>query len=230
MNMPNYPINPVQQAVVNGIHQYFNRGTSGPTEYGQVPHPQGGYNGMQNSWTPPHVAPQHYPQPPYSGMGFNPNQSVGTHQYGTPDNQIRQGNDYRSEVRQYMRDICEGKEHLPDELMQMVCMAAAEAVEEYMGNEQKGLKHRYSAGEYSSDSHKEFKKTIEKIRKAPHYQEKMRMIAECFPSVQQGSLEHKVLVDLVTKVPSVEQRASALQIKPEQYNDVKAKLQQMHNK
>lgn len=228
MNMPQYPmVNPVQQALANGIQSYFNRGTHGPREYGQVPH-QGGYpqGYPQNSWTPPNVAPQHYQ--PYSGMGFNPNQSTGQHQYGTPQHHEQGGYDKHEHVRQYMRDICSGKEQMPPELMQMMCIAAAEAVQEYMGNGQGGSMQRYSAGEYSDDSHKEFKETIEKIRKTPNHQEKMRMIAECFPRVQQGTLEYKVLVDLVTKVPSIEQRAGALQIKPEQYRDMKSQLKHMY--
>jgi hypothetical protein len=45
--------------------------------------------------------------------------------------------------------------------------------------------------------------------------------------VQQGTLDYKVLLDLVTKVPSVEQRAGGLQIKPEQYWEIKDNLKQM---
>ena len=228
MNIPQAPMmNPFQQAVMNGINSYFNRGTHGPTEYGHVPH--GGHGGMQNSWTPPHVAPQHYPQtyaPPYAGMGFNPNQSVGQHQYGMPKHEEQEGS-HREEVKRYMKDICEGREQMPQELVQMMCLAASEAVKECMGNERNGSAIPYSAGGYSDGSHEEFKKTIEKIRKMSHMQEKLRMISECFPQVQQGSAEHKVLVDLVTKVPSVAQRAGALNMQPEQYYEIKNKLKHM---
>ena len=229
MNFPQYPMaNPIQQAVVQGVQSYFNRGTRGPAEYGMVPQNggyQGGqYGGAQNSWTPPHVAPQHYQPYPQNTMGFNPNQSTGQHQYGMPQHQE---NSQHEHVRQYMRDICSGKEQMPPELMQMMCAAAAEAVQEYLGNGQGGSMQRYSAGEYSDNSQDEFKETIEKIRKTPHHQEKMRMIAECFPQVQQGTPEYKVLVDLVTKVPSIEQRAGALQMKPEQYRELKSKLKHM---
>lgn len=233
MNFPQYPMmNPIQQAVVQGVQSYFNRGTHGPTEYGQVPQSYGNYGegqqhgGAQNSWTPLHVAPQHY-QAPYSGMGFNPNQSVGQHQYGVPQHQGGQESQHREEVKRYMRDICEGREQMPPELMQMMCYAAAQAVQEYMGNEQNGSRMPYSAGGSSEESHKKFKKTIEKIRKLPNYQEKMRMIAECFPKVQQGTPAYKVLVDLVTKVPSIEQRAGGLQMKPEQYEELKQELKHM---
>lgn len=217
---PQYPmVNPIQQAVMNGVQSYFNRGTRGPSEYGMP----------QNSWTPPTVAPQHYPQhqqPPYAGMGFNPNQSTGQHQYGTPQHEQVDGT-HREQIKQYMRDICSGTEQMPPELMQMVCYAAAQAVQEYMGNEGGGSQQRYSAGGYSEESHEKFRETIEKIRKTPHMQEKMRLISECFPSVQQGTPEHRVLVDLVTKVPSIEQRANNLQMKPEQYRSAKSKLKQM---
>lgn len=228
--IPQYPMmNPIQQAVVNGVQSYFNRGTRGPVEYGHVGQPQGvpHAGGMQNSWTPPNVAPQHYQQP-YSGMGFNPQQSTGQHQYGMPQHEREYESQPKREVRQYMKDICEGKEQMPPELVQMMCFAAAQAVQECMGNERNASALPYSAEEYYSESHAKFKETIEKIRKAPHMQEKMRMISECFPQVQPGTTEHKVLVDLVTKVPSIEQRASALQLKPEQYREAKEKLQQMH--
>lgn len=219
---PQYPmVNPIQQAVMNGVQSYFNRGTRGPSEYGMV----------QNSWTPPTVAPQHYPQhqqPPYAAMGFNPQQSTGQHHYGMPQQEQGVNGSHREQLKQYMRDICNGTEQMPPELMQVVCMAAAEAVQEYMGNERGGSQQRYSAGEYSDDSHEKFKESIEKIRKTPHMQEKMRLITECFPQVQQGTAEHRVLVDLVTKVPSIEQRANALQMKPEQYKAAKHKLKQMH--
>ena len=229
MNFPQYPmVNPIQQAVAQGVQSYFTRGTRGPVEYGQVPQ-HGGYNagyqgGMQNSWNPPHVAPQHYQQPPYSGMGFNPNQSTGQHQYGVP----QQEDQKHEHVRQYMRDVCSGKEQMPPELIQMMCMAASEAVREYMGNGGGGSGMPYSANEYSEDSDKEFKETIEKIRRKQNPHEKTRMVSECFPEVQQGTLEHKVLMDLVTKVPSIEQRAAGLQIKPEQYIEVKKTLKHMY--
>lgn len=206
---------------------------------GQGQSTQGGqYNGSGGNYTPWNGMPngghynegQHHTQYqpyPQNTMGFNPNQSTG-HQYGTPMGQQGES-DKHEHVRQYMRDVCSGKEQMPPELVQMMCVAAAEAVQEYMGNGQGGSMQRYSAGEYSKDSHKEFKETIEKIRKTPHHQEKMRMIAECFPKVQQGTPEYKVLVDLVTKVPSIEQRAANLQMKPDQYIEMKYKLKQMYN-
>lgn len=240
----------IRESVYNRVDHILNGGNRQPM-YPATPHnrmgdgqsTQGGqYNGSGGNYTPwsgmpngghynegqRHTQYQPYPQ---NTMGFNPNQNTGPHQYGIPQQHEQGGYDKHEHVRQYMRDICSGKEQMPPELMQMMCMAAAEAVQEYMGNGQGGSMQRYSAGEYSDDSQKdkEFKETIEKIRKTQNHQEKMRMIAEYFPRVQQGTLDYKVLVDLVTKVPSIEQRAGALQIKPEQYREIKSNLKNMRN-
>lgn len=206
--------------------QYNRMGEGQSTQGGQ-------YNGSGGNYTPWSGMPngghynegQHHTQYqpyPHNTMGFNPHQSTGPHQYGMAPSQ-GQGSETRQEIEQYMRDVCSGAAPMPQELKQLIAMTAAAAIEDYMGNGRETSALPYEDGESS----KEFRKTIEKIRKAPHHQEKMRLIAEHFPKVQQGTLDYKVLLDLVTKVPSVEQRAGALQIKPEQYWETKDRLKQM---
>lgn len=234
----------VRESVYNRVDHILNGGNR--QGYGQPMYPpqynrmgegqstQGGqYNGSGGNYTPwsgmpngghynegqHHTQYQPYPQ---NTMGFNPSQSTGPHQYGQPQHH-GQGSETRQEIEQYMRDICSGAAPMPHELKQLIALSAAAAIEDYMGNGRSSSALPYEDGESS----KEFKDTIEKIRKAPHHQEKMRMIAECFPKVQQGTPEYKVLVDLVTKVPSIEQRAGALQMKPEQYRELKSKLKHM---
>ena len=219
----------MRESVYNRVDHILNGGNR--QGYGQPMYPpqynrmgegqstQGGqYNGSGGNYTPWSGMPngghynegQHYTQYqtyPQNTMGFNPNQSTGQHQYGMPQHH-GQGSETRQEIEQYMRDICSGAAPMPHELKQLIAMTAAAAIEDYMGNGHGSSALPYEGGESSN----EFKETIEKIRKTPHHQEKMRMIAECFPQVQQGTPEYKVLVDLVTKVPSIEQRAGALQM------------------
>lgn len=228
----------IRENVYNRVDHILNGGNR--QGYGQPMYPpqynnymgegqatQGGqYNGSGGNYTPwngmpngghynegqHHTQYQQYPQPT---MGFNPQQSVGHHPH-------EQGG-IRHEIAQYMRDICSGTEPMPQELKQLIAMSAAAAIEDYMGNGRGSSALPYEGGESSN----KFKKTIEKIRNTPHHQEKMRMIAERFPKVQQGTPAYKVLVDLVTKVPSIEQRAGGLQMKPEQYEELKQELKHM---
>ena len=136
---------------------------------------------------------------------------------------------FRKQMAEYWRDVRDNEEQPSEEMVEGFCMLMTAILPECMksmGYEPATTPHyeRESCGDYKAH-HKRFKEGVDKLRRTP-IQDRNKMISEMFPDLKQGSLEHKILNEML-KLPSTESRAAQLGASKEQYCEAKEHLKHM---
>ena len=137
---------------------------------------------------------------------------------------------FRKHMAEYWDDVVQGRESASEEMVTGFCMLMMEVLPQCMktmGYEVTNThQHEHeSCGDYKAH-HKRFKEAVDKLRRAP-VQDRSKLICEMFPSLKTGSLEYKILLEMI-KLPSTETRAAQLGASKEQYCEAKDNLKQMY--